>query len=1010
MKETILKKRFDNIMLSLATVMDQYGGENLSHAKHVAIIATALSEIVMPDKRDIVFYSSLLHDIGALVFGKHVLLNFPSKEKQKKDLDILNHPVVSAEIISMICAIKDASDYVINHHECYDGSGYPKNLSGNNIPLGAQLIHIADLIDHYMYNEKNNFNNLHSQLSSWKGHEFKPDLLNAVLDLTNGKRQLLGKIYDKNNGNEIFSDVMKSVKPYWVDSKYFSQNLVRLISYLFGRITDTKCWQVTQDHSVHVSFLSEKIATTLGLPDLEIEKIKSAAFLQGVWKIFLQNDVLKKGHFTTSEKHILLPYLSLAREFLNNIEVFNDIASIVNSFFERYDGTGYPFGLSGEDIPIGSRILSVADTIANMPLGLQNQIPEGRENIIIQLERCAGTQFDPKVVVAAVAILDNKEIIDEITGKKASNDFKIILDGLYRSGEEETKNSVSLELANLNIFQKSRPKLGRILVELGIITEEQLNIVLAENEKENIGQNLLKLNFASTRDIAIALSMQSGIEMIELHNYSADHDVLKLIPEAIARKYKMLAVSYRNGRLQVAMANPYDVVAIDEVGEITRMETIDVLIASEEEIVKTLDKIYGKTDKIEVQGIEPSPGETDHDEKETSNIIDAKVNDITSTVELVNHIILQGIKNEATDIHIEPEETCIRIRYRIDGILQENPTAIRKNLQSAVTTRIKIMSGLDISENRIPQDGRATFDEENRKIDIRVSTLPGIFGENVVMRILDNQKMLIGLGKLGFSSQMLGLYEQALAKQNGIILVTGPTGSGKTTTLYSSVIYLNSTEENIITIEDPVEYLLPSIRQIQINPKSGLTFATGLRSILRQDPDVIFVGEIRDVETMGLAVQSALTGHLVLSTLHTNDAPSAITRLIDMGTENFLLSSTMIAVLSQRLVRIICKHCKVTYTPDAKLLDDVAWKGEKTTFYKGRGCQKCNKTGYKGRIGIFELLTISPKVKQLIMQSADSNTIKDLARKEGMETMLEDGLKKVEQDITTIEEIMRVAS
>lgn len=1009
MKETLLKKRFDNTMSSLATIMDQYGGENLSHAKHVAIIATALSEVVMPDKRDIVFYSSLLHDIGALVFGKHIL-NFPSKDKQKENVNILNHPVVSAEIISKICAIKDASDYVINHHECYDGSGYPKNLSGNNIPLGAQLIHIADLIDNYMYNEKNNLNNLHDQLSSWKGHEFKPDLLNAVLDLTNGKRQLLGKIYDKNNGNEIFSDVMKSVKPYWVDSKYFSQNFVKVISYLFGRITDTKCGQVTQNHTGYVSFLSEKIATNLELPDLEIEKIKSAAFLLNVWKIFMINDVLKKDYFTTSEKHILSPSLSLAREFLNNIEIFNGIANIGISFFERYDGNGYPFGLSGEDIPIGSRILSVADIMVSMLSGLQYQGPSCKENIIIQLERCTGTQFDPKVVVAAMAILDNKEIIDEITGKKASNDFKIILDGLCKSHKEEAKNSVSLELANLNVFQKSRPKLGRILVELGMITEEQLITVLAENEKENIGQSLLKLNFISTRDIAIALSIQSGIEMIELHNYSIDHDVLELIPEAIARKYKMLAVSYRNGRLQVALANPYDVVAIDEVGEITRMETIDVLIASEEEIVKTLDKIYGKDAKIEVQGIEPSPGETDHEGKETSSIIEAKVNDITSTVELVNHVILQGIKNEATDIHIEPEETCIRIRYRIDGILHENPSSLRKNLQSAVITRIKIMSGLDISENRIPQDGRAEFNEENRKIDIRVSTLPGIFGENIVMRILDNKKTMVGLGKLGFSPQMLGLYEQALAKQNGIILVTGPTGSGKTTTLYSSITYLNSKEENIITLEDPVEYLLPSIRQIQINPKSGLTFATGLRSILRQDPDVIFVGEIRDVETMGLAVQSALTGHLVLSTLHTNDAPSAITRLIDMGTENFLLSSTMLAVLSQRLVRIICTNCKVTYTPDAKFLDDVAWKGKKTTFYKGRGCKKCNKTGYKGRIGIFELLMVSPKVKQLIMQSADSGTIKDLARKEGMETMLENGLKKVEQGITTIEEIMRVIS
>lgn len=1009
MKETTLKKRFDNIMLSLVAVMDQYGEDDLLHSKHVAIIATALSEIVMPDKRDIVFYSSLLLDIGALVFGKHIL-NFPSKDKQKEDLDILNHPVVSAEIISKICAVKDAGDYVINHHECYDGSGYPKNLSGNNIPLGAQLIHIADLIDNYMYNEKNNFNNLHSQLSSWKGHEFKPDLLNAVLDLTNGKRRLLGKIYDKNNGNEIFSDMLKSVRPYWVDSKFISKNLVKVISYLIGRITSAKCRQDTQNHSDCVSFLSEKIATIIGLPDLEIEKIKLAAFLGEVWKIYLPNDVLKKGYFTVADKQILSRCLLSAREVISNIDIYNDMANIPISHFEQYNGNGCPFGLSGEDIPIGSRILSVADTIVNILSGLQYQMPHCKENIAIQLNQCAGTLFDPQVVVAAMAILDDKEIIAEITGEKVSNNFKIILDGLCKSHEEETKKSVSLGLDNLNLSQKSSSKIGQILVDLRVITEEQLNTVLAESEKGTIGQRLLKLNFASTRDIALALSIQSGIEMIELHNYPVDRDVLELIPEAIARKYKLLVVSYRNGRLQVAIANPYDVVAVDEVEKITRMKTIDVLIASEEEIVKTIDKMYGNAAKIEAPGIEPPPSETYHEEEETSNIIDIKMNDITSTVALVNHIILQGIKNEATDIHIEPEETCIRMRYRIDGILHENPTSISKNLQSAIITRIKIMSGLDISENRIPQDGRVTFDEENRTIDIRVSILPGIFGENIVMRVLNSQKMLGGLDELGFSPQMLDLYRHALGKQNGIILVTGPTGSGKTTTLYSSITYLNSTEENIITIEDPVEYLLPSIRQIQINPKSGLTFATGLRSILRQDPDVIFVGETRDVETMKLAMQSALTGHLVLSTLHTNDAPSAITRLLDMGAENFLLSSTMIAVLSQRLVRIICKHCKVTYTPDVKWLDNVAWKGENTIFYKGRGCQKCNKTGYKGRIGIFEFLTISPKVKQLIMQSADSDTIKDLARKEGMVTMLEDGLKKVEQGITTIDEIRRVIS
>ncbi|OHB93266.1 MAG: type II secretion system protein GspE, partial [Planctomycetes bacterium RIFCSPHIGHO2_12_FULL_52_36] len=365
-------------------------------------------------------------------------------------------------------------------------------------------------------------------------------------------------------------------------------------------------------------------------------------------------------------------------------------------------------------------------------------------------------------------------------------------------------------------------------------------------------------------------------------------------------------------------------------------------------------------------------------------------------------------QSEATDLHIEPEETLVRTRYRVDGVLCQGAT-IPKKFLSAVTVRVKIMSGMNISEARIPQDGRIKTTVNGRAVDIRVNSFPTTFGETVAMRLLDKEKLVRGLESLGFFPSNLEIFKKMINKPHGIILVTGPTGSGKTTTLYSTLTFLNSLERKIITVEDPVEYELPLIRQSQINPKAGLTFAVGLRAILRQDPDVIFVGETRDGETAEMAVRSALTGHLVFSTLHTNDAMGAIPRLIDMGVEPFLVSSSLVGVIAQRLVRILCKQCKEETTPDPVRLKDMNWEGQLTKCYKGKGCTDCRGTGYRGRIALIELLTVTPELSELIVKRADDSAMKALAISQGMKTLKEDGLEKIRQGITSLEEVQKVA-
>lgn len=555
--------------------------------------------------------------------------------------------------------------------------------------------------------------------------------------------------------------------------------------------------------------------------------------------------------------------------------------------------------------------------------------------------------------------------------------------------------------------------IGEVLVKSNKITKEQLHQALLEQRKtkEYLGKLLVRQGLLSQEDMASALAEQSGVRRADLQTHPIDPAALQLVPLPFAQKHKILPLSIKNGRIQVAMANPLDIMLIDEVKAMTKIE-VEVLVAIENEIIKAKDELLKQGSEVERETTEKTEASLEEAIKKTEQIEIAKdyerLADHRPIINLVNKIILNALKAEATDIHIEPEENTVRVRYRIDGIIHQFGS-IKKNLQSSLITRTKILSNLDISENRIPQDGRFEFQADNRKIDLRVSTFPGVFGENIVMRILDKERMILGLEKLGFSNQILAIYKKAIIKQNGIILVTGPTGSGKTTTLYSTLSQLNSEEKNIITLEDPVEYLLPKVRQSQINLKAGLTFASGFRAILRQDPDVILIGEIRDSETMEMATRAALTGHLVFSTLHTNDAPGAVTRLLDMGLEPFLLASSLIAVLSQRLIRVNCRHCKVIDHPDKNLISAAGWEKRKIALYKGKGCTRCNYTGYRGRIGIFEVLRVTPKIGKLIMERKESRSIKGEAMAEGMNTMLKDGLLKAERGITTLDEVFRVA-
>jgi type IV pilus assembly protein PilB len=555
--------------------------------------------------------------------------------------------------------------------------------------------------------------------------------------------------------------------------------------------------------------------------------------------------------------------------------------------------------------------------------------------------------------------------------------------------------------------------LGQILLQLGAVTQEQLNEALEIQARtgERIGQILRDIGAVTDEDLARAMAQQWGYPYMALADARIDPDAAKLIPHALAVRHKCIGLERVSGRLLLAVADPLNVVAVDDVRLITGLE-VDLVVSTEEEITAALARVYQLADSLIDRVMRESVNETAIDYLEDDQSVEQlrALTEEAPVVKLVNLIVDEAAKQGASDIHVEPHLKGIWIRFRVDGVLRDvmNPP---KHLRAALVSRIKIMAEMDIAERRRPQDGRIHLTADGRGIDLRVSTLPTMFGEKVVLRILDQSSALLSLTRLGFPSQMLQQWEHATSKPHGMILVTGPTGSGKTTTLYATLSKLNTLDQNIVTVEDPVEYQLTRINQVQVNAKAGLTFAGGLRSILRQDPDIVMVGEIRDRETAETAVQAALTGHLVLSTLHTNDAATAVTRLIDMGVEPFLISSSVITVLAQRLGRAICSKCKVAYAPPAEALGRLGSDtriDSTVVFHRGQGCDHCRGTGYRGRIGIFELMTITDSIRDMIVRRAPASEIKAQAIREGMHTLRDDGLEKVMSGISTIDEILRV--
>lgn len=560
--------------------------------------------------------------------------------------------------------------------------------------------------------------------------------------------------------------------------------------------------------------------------------------------------------------------------------------------------------------------------------------------------------------------------------------------------------------------------LSDILYEKGLITDKQLDRILKiqkDNGSNDLQKIIIDLDILKKDEMMLALADEIGEKYVNLDDITIDPTIVVLIPEEMARRHQLLAIDKDEKKMTVAMANPLDVFAHDEL-KIRLGYDIDSVLSYGEDINKALDEVFGVTaewdqvvGKIENMQVTVLKEE----EREAADISAITESEEAPVIALVNLIMLRAVKENASDIHIEPfGEDTLKVRYRIDGMLHD-VMSLPRNLQLAIVSRIKIMSDLDIAEKRLPQDGRIQVNIGGRKINIRVSILPAVTGENAVLRILDPSSILLELDSLGFSPDILPNFLSLIKKPNGVILVTGPTGSGKSTTLYTTLNLLNSTEKKIMTIEDPVEYRLKGISQVQAKPKIGLTFAAGLRSFLRQDPDIMLVGEIRDKETAEIAVQAALTGHIVLSTLHTNDAPSSVIRLVDMGIEPFLISSSVIGVIAQRLVRKICPKCKKEIkitTEIKKILDEYGISSNKITLCKGEGCPYCKDTGYKGRVAIFELMMVTENIKEMIIKNVSTAKLREMAIKEGMCVLKNDGLKKVCEGITTIDEVLRVAS
>lgn len=560
-------------------------------------------------------------------------------------------------------------------------------------------------------------------------------------------------------------------------------------------------------------------------------------------------------------------------------------------------------------------------------------------------------------------------------------------------------------------------KLGQLLINNNVITKEQLKEALEVQKKEGgrIGSVLVKLGFLNEEKLAEFLSKQFGVPVLDLHNYQIDPSITKFLPYEIAQKYQVFPVTKNGATLTVAMADPSNLHAMDDIKFMVGYN-VEPVVTTESAIRDYIAMYYEKDDTIPAV-----MGGLKWAEEELLNLVEEEeekvdISELRQAVEeapivkLVNLILGEAISRGASDIHIEPYENVLRVRYRIDGLLYDVMQPPLK-LKAAISSRIKIMAELDIAERRLPQDGRIRLRTKDKEVDIRVSTLPTIFGEKVVMRILDKSSLVLDLTKLGFEPKALREFEEAIQSPYGMVLVTGPTGSGKTTTLYSAMSTINTIDVNIMTAEDPVEYNLMGINQLQVKEEIGLTFASVLRSFLRQDPDIIMVGEIRDFETAEIAVKAALTGHLVLSTLHTNDAPGTISRLLNMGIEPFLLSASLLLILAQRLCRKVCPQCKEEEKVPITTLVKIGFTEEEAKgikCFKGTGCPACFNTGYKGRVALYEVMSVRTEIKELILRGGAATEIKKLAVRLGMKTLRMSGLIKIKEGITSIEEVLRV--
>ncbi|HET7309879.1 MAG TPA: ATPase, T2SS/T4P/T4SS family [Mycobacteriales bacterium] len=549
-------------------------------------------------------------------------------------------------------------------------------------------------------------------------------------------------------------------------------------------------------------------------------------------------------------------------------------------------------------------------------------------------------------------------------------------------------------------------QLGDILLDSGLVTQQQLAEAFEEHQRAGraLGRVLVEKGVLTESQLVAALAQQIGLKFVDLSDYPVDGAAIASVPPAVCRRYNALPIGYEDGRLLVAMSDPANVFAIDDIRSITGAE-VKPVVATKSDVTGAINRYHrvdGDLDDLTMSM------ETEEDD-DLSNI--KEVVEDAPIVKFVNLLITQAIQDRASDIHIEPTERDLRVRFRIDGVLHEIMRS-PKNIQSGVISRLKIMAEINIAERRIPQDGRLSVTTNGKKIDLRVATLPTVWGEKVVMRVLDNSTAMLKLSDLGFSDDNYERYAQSFTKPYGMMLVTGPTGSGKSTTLYATLNIVSRPEINVITVEDPVEYRIPGINQVQTNAKAGLTFASALRSILRSDPDVVLIGEIRDHETSQIAIEAALTGHLVLSTLHTNDAPSAITRLTEMGVEPFLVGSALDCVLAQRLARRLCQKCREAYTPEPDTLVSARfpWHDgmDLPTLYRAVGCSACAKTGYRGRLALHEVMPVTEEIERLTVERASAVEIGKVARDQGMATLRDDGMAKVMAGVTTLEEILRV--